>query len=513
MVSRMNQETRGLELLFNISRLLSSPAPIDTALKLIMDRIAASLGILRGMITILNRASGEIGIAEAWGLDDDQKLKGRYALGEGITGRVIETGNPAAIPRIADDPRFLNRTGARTNPEIRDISFICVPIRGGAEVIGALGIDIPYQGDSLDYPLRILSIVAASISQIVQLHQMDREEMEALKQENSRLLSELKTRYSRPLYAAGNSAIMQNLYRQIEQVSNTGATVLLLGESGVGKEGIANAIHYASPRAAGPFIKINCAAIPEGLIESALFGHEAGAFTGAASRHRGYFEQAHGGSIFLDEIGDLPLAAQATLLRVLQEREFERVGGDETIKVDIRIIAAANSDLQRLMRENKFREDLYYRLSVFPLAIPPLRERKSDIVPLINHFVEKFSSDHRKTIYSVSPSAVSLMTGYSWPGNVRELENCIERAVILSTDGVIHHYHLPPVLQKNREGGAARKTLQEAVEDLERELIAGELRWTRGNISRAAENLGVSRRVLGLRMAKYGLEQGAENRE
>ncbi|MDR2245518.1 MAG: sigma 54-interacting transcriptional regulator [Treponema sp.] len=517
----------GLALLFEISKLLSAPAHIENVLKSVLDRLAAHLGIIRGMITIVNRSSREIAIAEAWGLDGSQKNRGRYSPGEGVTGRVIETGNPVAVKRIADEPLFLNRTGARRNADTRDISFVCVPIRAGAEVIGAIGVDLPHTPESLDYEVRVLSIVAASISQVVRLHQAMHEEMEDLKAENSRLEARLRTVMRRHGTQArrviGNSKAMQNLYQQVEQVCGTGATVLLLGESGVGKERVAGAIHYASPRSGEAFIKVNCAAIPESLIESSLFGHEKGAFTGAVSRHRGYFEQADGGTIFLDEIGELPLSVQSKFLRVLQEREFERVGGSDTVRVDIRIIAAANSDLHRRIGEGSFREDLYYRLSVFPLTIPPLRERKTDIMPLAGYFIEQFSARYHRHIHDISPAAADLMTEYSWPGNVRELQNCIERAVILCTGGTIYSNHLPPVLQKKRfaeidgaDPGSGReetrRTLKEALESVERELIARELNWTRGNISRAAANLGISERIMGLRAVKYGLKPDRKSR-
>ncbi|MDR3173531.1 MAG: sigma 54-interacting transcriptional regulator [Treponema sp.] len=523
------REREGLELLFDISSLLSDSFQSDsfqmeTVLKPVLERIARYLGIIRGMITILNRTRGEIAIAEAWGLDDSQKLKGRYSLGEGITGQVIETGNPAALVRIADDPRFLNRTGARREDETKDISFVCVPIRLGHEVIGAIGVDLPARRGPeskgvpgtravLDYEVRILSIVAASISQIVRLHQAEREEMEDLKAENIRLQeqlrTELRTRYGSSTYVIGNSKIMRSLYQQIEQVSGTNATVLLLGESGVGKERIAQAIHYGSPRADKPFIKLNCAAIPESLIESTLFGHEKGAFTDAIKTRKGCFEQADNGTIFLDEIGEMPVSIQTKFLRVLQEREFERIGGAETIKVNVRIIAATNADLQKLIAAGRFREDLYYRLSVFPLVVPPLRERKTDIMLLADHFVEKFSAEHDKKIDHITPSAIELINRYTWPGNVRELENCVERAVILSRDGAIHSYHLPPGMQKEKAeaSGRGRQTLREVLESVEKEMVEEELRRTRGNMARAAQNLGISERIMGLRVAKYGFKR------
>jgi Nif-specific regulatory protein len=512
----------GLALLFEISRLLSDQEHIETVLKLTLERLAASLGIIRGMITIVNRSSREIAIAEAWGLDGPQKNRGRYSPGEGVTGRVIETGDPVAVKRIADEPLFLNRTGARNKAEARDISFVCVPIRAGAEVIGAIGVDLPHTGESLDYEVRLLSIVAASISQVVRLHQARHEEMEELKAENSRIEARLR-RVMRRQGAGrviGASKAMQDLLQQVEQVCSTGATVLLLGESGVGKERVAGAIHEASPRSGKAFVKVNCAAIPENLIESSLFGHEKGAFTGAVSRHKGYFEQADGGTIFLDEIGELPLSAQSKFLRVLQEREFERVGGNGALRVDIRVLAAANSDLRTRVGEGSFREDLYYRLSVFPLIIPPLRERRADIMPLAGYFMEQFSARYHKHIQDLSPAAADLLTEYSWPGNVRELENCIERAVILCSGRTIYSYHLPPALQKKRlvemagmgGQGTTRRTLKEALETVERELIARELSWTRGNSARAAANLGISERVMGLRSAKYGLKPDRRGR-
>jgi Nif-specific regulatory protein len=279
----------------------------------------------------------------------------------------------------------------------------------------------------------------------------------------------------------------------------------------VGKERVAQAIHYGSPRTDRAFVKVNCAAIPESLIESTLFGHEKGAFTDAIKMRKGYFEQADCGTIFLDEIGEMPLSIQTKFLRVLQEREFERIGGSETIKVNVRIIAATNADPQKLITQGKFREDLYYRLSVFPLVVPPLRERKTDIMLLADHFVEKYSVEHGKKIHNITPSAIDLINRYSWPGNVRELENCIERAVILSRDGAIHSYHLPPSMQKEMSGGGEtnerRQTLAEVMESVEKEMVKEELRRTRGNMARAAQNLGISERIMGLRVAKYGFKR------
>jgi len=501
------QELSELRLLYDICLLLAETLEVRSVLPLVLNTIAKNLGILRGTITILNRNSSEIAIEESWGYGEKEIEHWHYQPGEGITGRVIETGTPIAVPRIADEPLFLDRTGARKALDKHDISYICVPIKSGNEIIGAIGIDIPYCAPKLlNGRLRLLTVIAASISQAVRLRQVTQEEMDKLKEENNRLHEELGTRY-RPENVIGSSKIMRILYKQIEQVSATNATVLLLGESGVGKEKIAHAIHYSSPRAGKPFIKINCAAIPETLIESELFGHEKGAFTDALAMRKGKFEMADCGTIFLDEIGEMPLGAQTKFLRVLQEREFERIGGSETIHVNIRIIAATNRDLPTLIKAGKFREDLYYRLNVFPLVVPPLRERKTDIMLLANHFAEKFSKEHSKEIRNIASPAVSLLMDYRWPGNVRELENCMERAVILSTDGSIHSYHLPPSLQAVKTPGEKHQgTLVEMMENIEREIIREELEECGGNIARTAEKLGVTERIMGLRVAKYNLK-------
>jgi len=507
------RELSELRLLYDISVILSESIEVGSVLSRVLDRVAAHLGVIRGSVTILNRENGEIAIDEGWGLDRSEVARGRYLPGEGITGKVIETGNPVAVPRIADEPRFLDRTGARRNSDTRDISFVCVPIKIGPESIGAIGVDFPFDPRTdLERAVRLLTIVASSVSQAVRLRQATQEELGRLKEENSRLHAELGSRY-RPQSVIGNSKIMRELYREMEQVSCTNATVLLLGESGVGKERIAHAIHYGSPRAERPFVKLNCAAIPESLIESELFGHERGAFPGAVAARKGRFELASGGTIFLDEIGELPLPAQGTLLRVLQEREFERVGGSETVRVNVRVIAATNRDLSVLIAEGRFREDLYYRLNVFPLVVPPLRERKTDIVLLANHFAEKFSREHGKRIKSISAPAMALLMRHDWPGNVRELENCMERAVILSTDGTVHSYHLPPSLQsgKDGKGEGKRGTLTETMEAVERGIIAEELARAGGNLARAAQALGVTERVMGLRVAKYRLRPKGED--
>ena len=503
-----SRELNEMRLLFDISTMLGETLDLTSGLAPILEKIAAHLDILRGTLTILNRKNGEIAIEEAYGLDKTEVARGRYQLGEGITGKVIASGEAVAIPRISEEPLFLDKTGARKNLDTSDISFFCVPIKIGSEVIGAIGIDKLYDKHvSLDDDIRLLTIIASSISQAVRLRQFTQEELQYLKEENSRLHAELESKY-KPESVIGNSKIMRLLYRQMEQVSATNATVLLLGESGVGKEKIAHAIHYSSPRAGKPFIKLNCAAIPEALIESELFGHEKGAFTNALTMRKGRFEMADCGTIFLDEIGEMPLALQTKFLRVIQEREFERIGGTETIKVNIRIVAATNRNLPALISEGKFREDLYYRLNVFPLVVPPLRERKTDIILLADYFIEKFSKEHSKKIRNISSPAIDLLMSYQWPGNVRELENCMERAVILSSDETLHSYHLPPSLQTALQTPSAKHgKLEELMSTVEKEILIEELSRADGNISKAAAGLGITERVMGLRVVKYNLKK------
>jgi Nif-specific regulatory protein len=270
---------------------------------------------------------------------------------------------------------------------------------------------------------------------------------------------------------------------------------------------VAQAIHYGSPRADKPFIKFNCAALPESLIESELFGHEKGAFTGASAARKGRFELADEGTIFIDEIGEIPPSIQTKLLRVLQEKEFERIGGGETIRVNVRIITATNRNLESLMKNGLFREDLYYRLNVFPIVVPPLRERKTDIVLLADYFIEKFSREQGKEVARISTPAIDSLMAYHWPGNVRELENCIERAVILSSDGVIHSYNLPPSLQTSTTGGTVKgSNLDDTLANIEKEIIVEELKRSKGNMAKTARILGISERIMGLRVEKYGIE-------
>ncbi|MFH0964806.1 MAG: sigma 54-interacting transcriptional regulator [Planctomycetota bacterium] len=496
-----------LSLLFEVSQTLDKSLDLRNVFGPVLELMAKRMNMLRGTITLLNRETGEISIEEAYGLSPAERSRGKYKFGEGVTGEVVRTGRPAVVPRISDEPLFLDRTGARKRLSKRSISFICVPIKLGNEVIGTLSADrLLDEAVSNDEDVRLLSIVASMIAQAVKLRRAMREEEDRLREENIRLRQALSERF-RPGNIIGNSRRMQQVYDLIAQVSKSDATVLVRGESGVGKELVAQAIHYNSRRSDKPFVKVNCAALPESILESELFGHERGAFTGAVSQRKGRFELADRGSIFLDEIGDLSPATQIRLLRVIQEREFERVGGTSSISVDVRVITATNRSLEDLMEDGTFRPDLYYRLNVFPIHIPPLRERITDVPLLADYFVEKYSKANVKNVRRISTPAIDMLMSYHWPGNVRELENVIERAVVLSDDDVIHGHHLPPTLQTAEASGTTHTgELEEALDKLERELILDALKSARGNKAKAARALGLTERIMGLRVAKHRID-------
>lgn len=504
---KVKREVKELSLLFEISQTLDRSMDLRDVVGSVLKATAKHMDMLRGTLTLLNRETGEISIEAAYGLSTSQQERGKYRLGEGVTGKVVQTGQPAAVPRISEEPLFLNRTGARKRLRKKDISFICVPIKLGNEVIGALSADRLFaETVSFEEDMRLLSIIASMIAQAVRLRQSVQEERQRLLEENIQLQEKLKDRF-RPSNIIGNSKVMQVVYDLIAQVSKSNTTVLIRGESGTGKELVAQATHYNSLRSAKPFIKVNCAALPETVIESELFGHEKGAFTGAITLRKGRFELAHSGTIFLDEIGDLSPSTQIKLLRVLQEREFERVGGTSTIKTDVRVIAASNRNLEKLIEEGKFRHDLYYRFNVFPIHLPPLRERKTDILLLADFFIEKYSHANYKTIHRISTPAIDMLMSYHWPGNVRELENCLERAVLLSEDEVIHGHHLPPTLQTAEASSTTHaSTLQETLDNTERELVLDALKSSRGNKTKAARALGITERLMGLRVKKHGIE-------
>jgi len=495
-----------IDALYEITRALHATLDLRKALYRVIEILSERLGMNRGSITLLTPETSEIHIVVAHGTTSETS-RGRYMLGEGITGRVVASGRPMAIPHLDKEPLFLDRTRARSQLDKSKISFICVPIKEGRRVLGALSVDRVFDAVSpLEDDVRILTIISGLIAQKLSLLERINREKEQLGRENLRLRKELTKKYSFS-NIIGNSRKMQEIFHLITQVAKSNANVLLLGESGTGKELVANAIHYNSLRAAQPLVKVNCAALPANLVESELFGHEKGAFTGANRQKEGKFELAHNGTIFLDEIGSLDLESQGKLLRVLQERELERLGATRTIKVNVRLIAATNKDLAERVEAGAFREDLFYRLNVYPIYLPPLREREADLLLLADYFLEKYSREYNKDIRRISTPAIDALMQYHWPGNVRELENCMERAVLLCEDRVVHGFHLPPTLQTAEETGTLQaQSLAESVERFEREILIDALKSSRGNMRKAAQALDTTERIFGYKIRKYGIQ-------
>jgi len=512
-------ETQELAVLFEITRHMSASASLEDRMRKVLDVLHEKMGMHRGTLTLLDAESESLTIEIAHGLDDQAKKKGRYKIGEGITGKVVEAGEPIAVPNIGEEPLFLNRTGARKDLRRSRIAFICVPIKIDQETIGALSVDRLFEDNvSLDEDLRLLTIISFIIAQAVASYRLREKEKVKLQFENVELKRELAKKFH-PVNIIGKSKRMEEVYEAIDMVSQTRSTVLLRGETGTGKELVAHAIHYGSFRSKGPFVKISCAALPETLLESELFGYEKGAFTGALAKKLGRFEMADGGTLFLDEIGDISASMQVKLLRALQEREFERVGGTQTIRVDVRVIAATNRDLEKAMQEKQFREDLYYRLNVVPIRLPPLRERREDIPLLVAHFLKQTSLESNKKVRYVSDEAMAYLMNYYWPGNIRELQNAVERAVILCKSDTLEAdlfpipgekghpavIHFKPVRATDRPEGD-NASLSSAVEALEKSLIQEALHSQGGNQRKAAKVLGVTERILGYKIKNYGLK-------
>jgi Nif-specific regulatory protein len=492
--------------LHEMSQVIAESANLSNTVKILLHIMEQYMSVVRGTVSLCDRRAGTIYIHESFGLTEEEEARGIYRFGEGITGKVVEAGKAMIVPRIGDDKDFLNMTRTRTDAD-NDLSFLCVPIKRGNKVLGTISAERIYDNDRLlTLDAEMMGIVASMMAQAVELYLIENVDKGSLLNENRRLQNALKDRFH-PSNIIGNSKGMREVYSLIEKVAKSRTTVLILGESGVGKELVANAIHYSGLEPEGPLVQFNCAALPESLIESELFGHEKGSFTGATNFRKGRFEEADGGTIFLDEVGELPLAAQAKLLRVLQEKTVERVGSNRSVKVDIRIVAATNRDLGEMVERREFREDLYYRLNVFPITIPPLRDRNSDIIALADYFAAHFAKNSGKAVNRISTPALNMLMSYHWPGNVRELENVIERATILSEGGVIHGYDLPPSLQAPvLKDTVEMGSLNARLGAIEYEMIVDALKAQDGNMTEAAKSLGLTRRILTLRMNKYGID-------
>jgi Nif-specific regulatory protein len=499
-------DPRQLSDLLEISQTLGATLNLRQALQRVLTILEESRGTLAGTILLKDDAGSDLAVEAASGASASVR-NARYKIGEGIIGRVAQSGRTVVVPRVSQEPLFLDRSGVFRRSGRSELSYVCVPIRVEHRTAGALGVALAYHGDrSYDHESKFYGLVGSIIGQAVRVHNLVEAERKRLLEENTKLRRELTERYDiRNL--VGSSRPMQTVYEQVAQVAPANTTVLLRGESGTGKELVAHAIHYSSPRTKKPFVKVSCAALPEGLIESELFGYEPGAFTDARTEKKGRFELAQGGTIFLDEIGELTPSTQVKLLRALQEREIERLGGVTPIKLNVRVIAATNKDLEEAVQEKTFREDLYYRLNVYSIYLPPLRERKTDIPLLADHFVEKHATAHAKDVRRIATSAIDMLMSYHWPGNVRELENCIERAVVVCDGGAIHAHHLPPTLQTAEVSGTlTRQSLEEALSAYEKDLVLDALKSARGNRARAARLLDTTERILSYAVRKHRLD-------
>jgi Nif-specific regulatory protein len=495
-----NYNYEELAALHAIAKILAQPQELKEELSNVLQEMSNRLGMERGMISLLGRDSGEAWLDVAHGVNIEG-LGVIYKPGEGITGKVAQTGRPMAVANLGQETLFLDRTGARRFLNRSELSFLCVPIIYNERVVGVMSADkVTQKVENLDRELNMLASVAELIAKAVHIRALE---------EEIRRLREIIGRSRAPVEEIiGHSSPMQEIFGLISQVADTQTTILIHGETGTGKELVARAIHQQSSRRKGPFIEVNCAAMPDTLIESELFGHEKGAFTGATHPRKGRFEEANGGTIFLDEVGELSAAAQAKLLRVLQEKQFQPLGSSRTVTVDVRIIAATNRNLEEDVSSGRFRTDLFYRLNVFPLYLPPLRERGSDIILLADHFVLKYSKQLGKQVDKISPAVLDILLAHHWPGNVRELENSIERAVLLATGDTVELINLPPSLYPKAREIERRDTgkLNTIIESQERALIIDALKESNGNQSQAARLLGSTKRIIQYKIKKLGID-------
>jgi len=532
----MERAEQELDILEQISQVLGDGMELGEVFQRAMRLLADRLNIQRAALYMQDAAADNVKILAGVGLSREEMSRGKYVTGEGVTGQVIESGQPRVVKDVSRDPAFLNRTGSR-ELEAKDgrpaspISFICVPVYDGEQCVGAISVDKPFVDDvSLAADARLMKIIAGSIGQTVRIHHLVQMEKEKLVAENEALRSNLHSKY-RFDNIIGTSQPMLDVLGTIAQVATSRATVLLLGETGCGKELIAKAIHYNSTRKDKPLIRVNCGALSQSLLESELFGHITGAFTGAVRDKVGRFEAADGGTIFLDEIGTLDMQLQVKLLRVLQEREFERVGDHRTMKVDVRVIAATNLDLEEEVRKGNFREDLYYRLNVVTINLPPLRSRREDVPKLIDHFLDRFNRENSRELRKISRNVLNTLLRYPWPGNVRELENCVERAVVMSSGEEFTDDLLPLQIRMFAQSvrgessddsieSLARKLAQHtirrygedegrvyeiAVGELEKQLITEALEQNSGVKTRTADFLGINRNTLNKKVKEMGI--------
>jgi Nif-specific regulatory protein len=511
---RQGGEIRKLTTLLEVSQALATPPNIKLAFHRVLEILERFHGTSRSVIALPRDEARRLYLQASIGI---RTPHADTPLAPNLAQQVFESGRPVVVPRVSQEPGLAALSArpdgmargrsARRDFDEDDLTYICVPVQQSRQCRGVLEVELAYRSDrNYDRSMKFYGVVGSMLAQALKMQSLMESDRQRLVNENVRLRDELRERYDFS-HILGTSGAMRQVCEQVVQVARTNTTVLIRGESGTGKELIAQAIHYNSLRARKAFVKVSCGALPDTLIESELFGYEKGAFTGAEQRKKGRFELADGGTLLLDEIGDVNLATQVKLLRVLQEREFERLGGTESVKVDVRLIAATNKDMEAAVADGTLRQDLLYRLNVFTIFVPPLRERKSDVLLLADHFVEKLSGDHGKQVKRISTPAIDALVGYHWPGNVRELQNVIERAVLVCDGQVIHLHHLPPTLQTAEGSGtASSQSLGDATAAFERDMIEDALKMARGNRARAARLLQATRRIVNYKIKQYGID-------
>jgi len=503
--NRRTRELQKLTSLLQVSQALAGTLDLRPGLQEVFDTLRRHHEAIGCFVAVTSPDTRELRIEASEGFGRGGGAQ--PAATRGVLARSVETGKAVVIPRLSLEPTLAQQLGFRSATAADDRSFFAVPILVDRQAVGVLAVAVKFSsGRNYERSSKFFSVVASMLGQAVKVQRLVAAQQRRLVSENARLKEQLREGYDFSSII-GNSGSMQRVYEAVVQVARTNTTVLIRGESGTGKELIAQAIHYNSLRARKPFVKVSCAALPDTLIESELFGYEKGAFTGAQERKKGRFELAQGGTLFLDEIGDVHPATQVKLLRVLQEREFDRLGGTDAIKVNVRLVTATNKDMEQAIAQGAFREDLFYRLNVFVIYIPPLRERKPDVLLLADHFLQKFSSEHGKDIRRISTPAIDMLTAYHWPGNVRELQNVVERAVLVCDGQVIHAHHLPPTLQTAEASGTLMNvSLAEATASFERDIIQDALKSARGNRAKAARLIRTTDRIFNYKVRQLGID-------
>ena len=481
-----------------ISTWVSSVLDLDELLELIIEKATRMMQAKASSLLLLDQKTRKLYFKVATGEKKEEVRKYEVNLGQGIAGFVAEKGEPLLIPDVSKDPRWDKRISESTGFQTRSIA--CVPMKTDGEIIGVIEIIDKEDGSPIQYEdMKTLTVFA----ELASLAISNARKIDQVKRENRDLREESRNKYQ----IIGESKHLQRAISDACKVANSKTSTLILGESGTGKELLARLIHQAGPRKDKPIIVLNCAALPETLLESELFGHERGAFTGAMSRRIGKFELADGGTLFLDEIAEMSPAMQAKLLRVLEEGLFYRVGGNIPISVDVRVISATNRDIAQEVAEERFREDLYYRLDVVQIHMPALRERKEDIPLLANHFLDAFKAEKGLQHLEISEKSMEKMLEYGWPGNVRELRNAVERAVVMGNGQEIMPEDLPISGPKKSDPGMeVGLTLKEAEDSFKKEFITLNLQHSGGNRTKAAKIMGIQRTYLSRLISKYHLQ-------